>query len=110
MKTINLSILDRLLLPLFYPQSEGLIEMDIVWSIQDKIRFTPSEIEEYELKDLPDGKVSWNKLKAKDREFPLEDSEIRILQKEIDTLDKGKKIMLSTVVLAKRIMNLNKKE
>lgn len=84
--------------------------MDIVKSLQEKIRFKPGEIDEYELKDLSDGRVSWNKAKAKDKEFILEDSEIRVLQKGVDILDKEKRITLDLVDLAKRILDINKKE
>ena len=110
MKTISLSILERLQFPLIYPQSGGLIEMTIVRSLQEKIKFTPKEIREYELKDLSDGKISWNKAKGKDTTFPLEDPEIRVLQKGVDILDKEQRITLDLVDLAKRIQDINKKE
>ena len=109
MKTISLSILDRLQLPMIYPQSGGLIEMDIVKSLQEKIRFKPAEIDEYELKDLSEGRVSWNKAKAKDKTFALEDSEIRVLQKGVDLLDKEQRITLDLVDLAKPIRDINNK-
>lgn len=108
MKKISLSVPDRIQLPLIYPQSGGLIEMEVVKSLQEKIRFTPAEIDEYELKDLPGGKIVWNTSKEKDREYVLEDSEIKVLQKGIDQLDKEGKITLTMVDLARRIMNINK--
>jgi len=84
--------------------------MTIVRSLQEKIKFTPKEIKEFELKDLKDGRVSWNRAKEKDRTFPLEEPEIRVLQKGIDFLDKEQKMTLELVDLAKRIMDINKKE
>lgn len=104
--------MERLQLPVMYPRSGGLIEMTIVRSMQEKIKFTPAEVEEYELKDLSDGRVAYNKAKTKDKDriFPLEDAEIKALLRGIDILDKEQQIPLEIVDLVKRIQDINKKE
>ena len=108
-KILNLSIPDRILLPVIYPQSGGMIEMEFVKSLHDKIKFTPSEIEEYELQDRPNGTVVWNTSKAKDAktEIELEEVEIQMLQRGIEKLDKEKKITLSMIDLVRRILDLS---
>jgi len=105
-KKITLSILERLQLPTLLLRSGRMIEMEIVQQVREHIRFTPQEIEQYELRDLASGGVAWNNLKAKEREFLFEDSVIRVIQKGIELADQNEQITQHNLALAKRIQEI----
>jgi hypothetical protein len=87
MKKINLAVVDRIYFPAILPQQGKTIEMMSVKLMAERVRFTPEEIEEYELKDNANGSVRWNQGKAREREFRFEDSEIEIIFKGAEILD-----------------------
>lgn len=76
MKTLKLSILERLWLEKLLPQEGGKIEMLTVMSIIEKTRFTEKEISEFELKDVPNGGISWNNGREVGFEFSIEQVDI----------------------------------
>jgi hypothetical protein len=106
MKKLTLSIPERLQINTLLLTKGMMIEMEISRGIRDKVHFTPQEIEEYGLKDLPGGRVGWNLLKAKDREFSFEDSEIFNIQKGIKEKDLQAQITQENLDLAKRINDI----
>lgn len=63
-----------------------LIEMEMVRNISAKLRFSPAEIEKYELKDLPGGRVGWNPIRCENKNILFETSEIDVIKKGIDLL------------------------
>jgi hypothetical protein len=104
MAIITLSILERLQLLDMLPKTGRLIEMELVQSIIDKVRFSATEISEYALVDTPDGHVSWDKTKARDYGVMLENAEIKILRKIIRLMDNGKLVSLDNLPLVKKIL------
>lgn len=102
-KKIVLSVADRLQLQTLLLRNGRMIEMEIANSIREKVRFTPQEIEEYELRDLANGSVTWSSSRAKDKEYGFEDSEILNLQKGIKAADNNEHITVHNLNLAKRI-------
>jgi hypothetical protein len=106
MKKLTLSVPERLQLNTLLLTKGMMIEMKISIGIRDKVHFTPAEIEEYGLRDLPGGRVGWNLLKAKDREFSFEDSEILNIQKGIKEKDLQAQITQENFDLAKRINDI----
>lgn len=106
MKKLTLSVKDRLELPAIFPDKGGFIQQEIVESIKVLIRFTPAELEDYKLKDLPDGRIIWDNTKAKDCEFKFEDSAIEVMKKGVDNLDKNESIPSALFPLCKRIREI----
>jgi hypothetical protein len=104
MAIITLSILERLQLLDMLPKTGRLIEMELVQSIIDKVRFSATEISEYALVDTPDGHVSWDQAKARDYGVMLENAEIKILRKIIRLMDNGKLVSLDNLPLVKKIL------
>lgn len=76
----------------FLPKSGGFIGMLTVDNMRKKVVFTPEEIEEFELTDSIDGSVSWDKSKEREAEFEFTDSEVAILKKTLQELDKEEKV------------------
>ena len=101
-RKLILSIMDRLQLQTLLPKNGRMIEMELVQDIRKKIRFTPQEIEKYELRDLNNGGVAWDREKAKDREFTFEKSEIQAIQKGIEAADKAEQITEGSLDTAKK--------
>ena len=89
-------------MPSVLPKSGKIIEMEIVKSVSERIRFTPAEIEEFELKDAPNGSVMWHREKAKEREFRFEDSELEVVRKGITALDEKGDITVDMLSLVKK--------
>lgn len=109
MTKLNLSVMDRLQFKTLLPKEGRLIEMELVTSLKEKVRFSPAEIEEFELRDLPNGSVIWNGAKAKEREYRFEDSEITVLQRGSSLADQEAKITNDNLPLAKRILAIKLK-
>lgn len=106
MKTLTLSVLERLQLPDLLPRSGRIIEMELSKSITDKIRLEAREVGEYEIRDTSDGRITWNQSKAIDKEVELEEAEVKIIQGAIRTLDKEGRITLESLPLVKRLLEI----
>lgn len=90
---MKLNTLERLFFNAhFLLKSGGFIEMLTIDSIQKKVIFTPEEIEEFGLKDNPDGSVLFNKAKDREVEFEFTESEVSVLKKSLKELDNNKEI------------------
>lgn len=105
MTTITFSVLERLQLSDLLPKSGKLIEMELARGILEKTRIGADEVGEYELHDTPDGKITWNQEKAKEKEFVLEDVEIKLLHSGVADLDRRGEISMDIAPLARRILN-----
>lgn len=91
MKTLSLSIKERVIFPDILPESGRKIEMILCNDLLKKIEFTPAEVSEFKLNDAGSGRVTWDVTKEKDISIVLTDEQIDLLQrasKEAD--DKGK--------------------
>jgi hypothetical protein len=105
-KKVILSISERLVFGSLLPQNGKMIEMEIVKNLTRKVSFAPEEIEEFQLKDMPNGSVMWNKTTAKEREFSFEESEIKVIQKGIAMADEKEAITSFNLDLAKKFQNI----
>ena len=106
MKTLQLSVLERLQLPDILPKSGRIIEMELARGIIDKIRLGADEIGEYGLKDTSDGRITWNHKKARLKDVELEDAEIKMLQGAIRAMDKEGRVTMESLSLVKRILGM----
>src|SRR5450759_5862098 len=80
---VVLSVMDRIHFPSLLPQSGSIVEMELSENLSKRISFTPEEIKEVEMANLPDGRIVWNAAKAKLREFRFENFEITLIQEGI---------------------------
>ncbi|MFB5946131.1 hypothetical protein [Albibacterium profundi] len=93
MKKLKLNTLERLLMSAkFLLQQGGFIQMLTAEGIKGKVKFSPEELDELELKDNPNGSVSWNYSKDREVEYEFTDSEVSILKKSMEELDQNKQI------------------
>ena len=103
MKTVNLSVLDRLMLPQLLPQQGGKIEILLANSIAKKIEFSASEISEFGLKD-ESGSVSWTNGSEATFEFTAE--QVEILKSASKRADEEKKITRQNLLMIEKIDSL----
>ena len=106
MRTLILSVLERLQFPDMLPKAGKIIEMELARSIIDKVRLDAGEIGEYGLRDTPDGRIIWDQDKAKDKEVGLEESEIKMLQGAIRAMDKEGRVTLESLPLVKKLLGI----
>ena len=106
MKTLQLSVLERLQLPDILPKSGKIIEMELARGIIDKIRLGADEIGEYGIRDTADGRIMWNHDKARAKDVGLEEAEIKMLQGAIRIMDKEGRVTLELLPLVKRILEI----
>jgi len=106
MKTLTLSVLERLQLPELLPKAGKIIEMELARSIIEKVQLGAAEIGEYGLRDTPDGRITWDQNKAKDKEVMLEESEVKMLQGTISAMDKEGRITLESLMLVKKLLGI----
>ena len=105
MKTLILSVLDRVLLPQLLPQQGGKIEMILCDSIARKIEFSPQEISDFGLKD-DNGYVSWNKETIRDVEYEFTPEQIEVLKNASKKTDENRLINRQNLTLIEKIDSL----
>ena len=101
MKTLNLSVLDRLMLQGLFPQQGGKIEILLSNSIMSKIEFSANEISEFGLKDNEGAGVSWTN--TRDTEFEFTAEQVEILKSSSKRADEEKKITRQNLALIEKI-------
>jgi hypothetical protein len=104
---IELSVKERLELPLILPDRGGFIQHEIAEMVKTKVRFTGEEIMEFELKDISGGQVIWTAAKAKVKPFDFTEAEINLLKKGVDQMDQNENIPAAFFSLCKRIRELS---
>ena len=75
--------------------------MGMAESIKDHVRFSPKEIDEFGIKDTPEGGVKWTK--PMDFHYDFEDSEAENILKGIAQADQMETISKYNYALAKRL-------
>ena len=103
---IKLTVKDRLIFPGLLPKQGSMIGLGIADNIQDKLKFTPKEIELLQFSDRPDGGVAWKPGVEKPFEIEFEKTEITLIKKGIAQLDKAEQITSDQYDLCKRINEL----
>ena len=104
MKTLKLSILDRLMLTQLLPQHGGKIEMMLVDSIATKTCFSADEISEFGMTD-DNGNVSWTNNRDKDFEFTTE--QVEVLKNAAKKADEDKNITRQNLSLIEKIDSMS---
>ena len=104
--TIKLGLLDRLMLPTILPKDGGLVQQVNTRGIITKSEFTPEEVQDFEMKDTEKG-VMFNPAKARDIEVEFTKSEVELLQKSVDQLDKDQGINQENLDIILKIKQLN---
>ena len=104
MKTLRLSVSDRLLLPQLLPQQGGKIEMLLANSISQKVMLTPDEITEFRVRDDGSGTVKWEN--GREVEFEFTPEQVEILKAASKRADNEKKITVQTLGLIEKIDEL----
>ena len=100
MKTLRLSVLDRLMLPQLLPQTGGKLEMLIVNSIVNTIEFTAQDRSDFGLKE-DNGNVSWASGGEADFEFTPE--QVEVLKNAARRADDEKKVTRQNLWLIEKI-------
>lgn len=100
---MKLTILERLTLPNFIPERAGLITMRLSRNILDMVAFTTEEITRFELEDLSEGRIKWNKNKEEIKEFNFSKEQMFILKEKVKELDGNGQITHEMLDLAIKI-------
>ena len=103
MKSIKLSVLDRLMLQQMLPQQGSKIEMLLCDEIVKKVDFSPQEITDLGLKD-EDGKVSWER--SADKDFEFETAQVEMLKNASRKADENKLVNRQNLQLIEKIDSL----
>src|SRR5689334_15699486 len=96
---MNLSVLDRVLLPSLLPKRGRRIEMIICQSVLQLIEFSAEEVAEFELKDAENGAVVWKPSMAKDKEVCFSAEQLEVIKKGINEADMNGEISLQMLPL-----------
>ncbi len=106
MNTITLSVVERELLKTLLPQQGGRILMTLVKSLKEELDFTPEEIDQFELRDAPNGAMIGNPIKFKDRIFELSAAAIALLKPIPDQLNEAEKVTIRLLPLLDKLDEL----
>lgn len=103
---LNLSITERMSLPSILPKMGSTVEMDLAESLEKRVMPSPVEVKEFEMAFLPDGRYSYNILKAKLREFCFEPYEISLIQHGARMLEEQRLVERHNKDLVKRVLSI----
>lgn len=89
---MKLTIKDRILIPEILPEYGNMVDMILVRSIQEKVKITSKDIDDYEIVSKDNGNITWNGAKDTGTEIEFEKSEIGILKRSYQKLNDEEKI------------------
>jgi len=103
MKTLKLTIKERVILADILPQQGSKLQQIIVRGLTIKTEFKPEEIDEFGLTFSHQG-VAWNeKAKSAMFEFELSDAELSILKESASLADKEARVTQHNLSLLEKI-------
>jgi len=101
---IELSILDRLMLPLFLPDRANIVDGQLIQDIRSQVAFSAEEIEDFNIIQQPDGRISWDSKKEKSKTISLTPRQLAILKAGIEEADKNASIPIDAIQLVDKIL------
>lgn len=104
-KTIDLTVRERLLLGTFFPEKGSLRDQRIVRDITRKVAITPEEKVEIDFSQDKD-QIRWNSEKAKVLTVELNDDEREFFKRQISRLDEEEGFTQDLLALAERLKEL----
>lgn len=91
--TYKLKLIDRVILLSLLPQKASFTELLVISDIKSKLVISQQESEELQLKDLPNGQISWSKeASEKVFEYSFSEAEINIIKEQLKKLNDGKEL------------------
>ncbi|MCL6525099.1 MAG: hypothetical protein K6T34_10640 [Thermoflavifilum sp.] len=101
---IELSVLDRLMLPLFLPNKANIVDGQLIRDIRSQVAFSAEEIEDFNIIQHPDGRISWDSKKEKFKTISLTPRQLAILKAGIEEADKNASIPIDAIQLVDKIL------
>lgn len=102
MKTLKLTVKERVIFEEILPQQGRKIEMILCNDLLKKIEFSPEEISRYKLTDQGGGRVVWDQDKEQDKEIEITEEQVSLLKKAASEIDEtGKATRFNVSLLAK---------
>jgi hypothetical protein len=102
---MNLTIKDRLIIPLLLPKQGRLIEIQTVAGIMGMVKFIPGEINAYEIKDSPTG-TTWNQDKAQAIDVSFLPEQISVLKSSVQKIDESGQVTFDMIETILKIQSL----
>jgi len=103
-----MTVRDRLLIGLIYPEKTNMSENAIIEDINKKVRLTQKDIDKYGIKQLGSadgGGWNWDPKKDKGEDFKFSGAEIEFLRSRVTELDNKKSITRELYPLCLKIRN-----
>ena len=97
MKKLELSFLDRLLIPTVLPREASYIEQRVCKDVIDKVSISQDEIVTYKVKNTGES-LTWDNSAPK-KEIEFSDAEVSLIAKELRNLDSKKKVSVNMIGL-----------
>lgn len=102
MKTLKLTVKERVIFEEILPQQGRKIEMILCNDLLKKVEFSPEEISLYKLTDQGGGRVVWDQNKEKNKEIEITEEQASLLKKAASEIDEtGKATRFNVSLLAK---------
>ncbi len=101
---MKLTVKERLIISVLYPQQSDILTQVLVKDLQRKLDFTQEELKEINFR-VEGHFQRWDKEKAKDLEVVFTEAELKLLKESVDKLDKEKKVTPELLDLCLKIRN-----
>jgi len=91
---MELTIKDRIYIPVFLLSitKSGLIKASLIHSTTEALKFTPAEIQEYQLRDNTLGFTEWKPTKENSFNIEFTPGQMEIIKEGIEIMDKAEQI------------------
>lgn len=91
---MKLNLHDRLIFLSLLPREENFSTMRIIRKVSKDLGITDEEYKEYEVKQLENGKISFDPVKGQEeKEFEIGEVAIHLIKTALEKLDKEKKLV-----------------
>lgn len=86
-------------------KSGDLVEWGFINKAQEMLSATKEDIKKYEMEQGKEGRWSWNEKASEEVEYKFSTEASTILKRELETMNKGKKITPELVSLASKVLS-----
>ena len=106
MKTLSLTVMERVIFPDVLPDNGRKVEMILCNDLIKKVEFSAEEVSEFNLKDSGGGRVTWDTNKERILEVELTPEQIDLLKRFSNRIDEEGRVTRYNVALLQKIDDL----
>lgn len=104
----TLNVLERLGILNIMPKEGSYALYKVKRKLQSDLSFDEKELNDYGVKQTPDGRISWNPAKVKDKEIEIGKNALELITTPLETMEKESKLPDELITVYEKLIENNK--